>query len=230
MTGRWVSRNALLWALYDAPDVPAHLLSTLIAVAIHTSQGGKGAYVSAATVAAITRKSERNAKKDLAELRKLGLLVPGNQRIAMHIRSDGRPMVYDLPMPRGVAGDTPSDGHGVSHTTGRGVAEGHHGVSQTTPKEIYKRSRIAGRGADGAPPPPGAHHETRPGPWMRCFVCDKPLAVDEMDTAANRRQLAIDGEVSHADCLERWTARNSSPPSAESIAKLRAQYSGKRQP
>ena len=106
-------------------------VSTLLAVAASTGADGKGAYISAATVAQLTRKTERTAKKDLAELTRLGLLLPGNQRIVAHIRSDRRPNVYDLPMPRGVAQDTPSSPNGVSHTTARGVVPGPNGVSTT---------------------------------------------------------------------------------------------------
>jgi hypothetical protein len=140
--------------------VPARLVSTLVAVAAFAGTDGRGAHPSAATVAMITRKTERNAKKDLAALRELGLLLPGDPRIVAHIRADRRPSVYDLPMPRGVAQDTPSSGHGVSHATARGVAESPNGVSHATPEEFLKNSGTA-RGRDragsadaGAPRPP----------------------------------------------------------------------------
>jgi hypothetical protein len=118
----WLSKPAVLWALDEAPDVPAHLVAALVAVARYADENGRGAHPSALTVAAHIRKTERNAKKDLSELRQLGLLLSGDQRIVVSIRADRRPFVYDLPMARGVAQDTPSRGHGVSRATARGVA------------------------------------------------------------------------------------------------------------
>jgi hypothetical protein len=93
-----------------------------------------------------------------AELTRLGLLLPGNQRIVAHIRSDRRPNVYDLPMPRGDAHDTPSTGNGVMHTTARGDAQCPDGVMQASPEEILNRSRIDARAASGDDAP-RAHQE-----------------------------------------------------------------------
>lgn len=171
--GRWLSKAAVLWAMYEAPDVPSHLLAALVAVAMHTGEDGKGAYVSAATVAQLTRKTERSAKRDLAELRGLGLLLPGNQRIVAHISADKRPFVYDLPMPRGDAHDTPLNGHGVTHTSSRGDVHGQDGVTYTSPKEILKRSRRSARANAGA----AARAKTQP--------CDRDGAT--MHSEACRR-------------------------------------------
>src|ERR1035441_7610959 len=102
--GKWLSKAAVLWALYEAPDVPARLVSTLIAVAVYAGEDGSGAYPSGATVAMLTRKSESQAKRDMAECERLGLLLPGDGRIVEDIRADRRPKVYDLPMPPGAAG------------------------------------------------------------------------------------------------------------------------------
>ena len=185
---RWLGKAAVLWVLYEAPDVPAHLLSTLLAVAASTGADGKGAYISAATVAQLTRKTERTAKKDLAELTRLGLLLPGNQRIVAHIRSDRRPNVYDLPMPRGVAQDTPSSPNGVSHTTARGVVQGPNGVSHTTPEEILNRSRIGARAASGDDAP-RAHLED-------------PLRLDVGAMVKPRTEACKAGD--HKLCLFSW--------------------------
>jgi hypothetical protein len=161
MTGRWLSRPAVLWALYDAEDVPAHLVAELIVVAAHAGEDGRGAYPSAAVVAAATRKTERAAKRDLAELRERGLLLPGAAPPAVKkIRADRRPNVYDLPMPRGDAAATP-------HTAPRGDAQGRtgwrtgsHGVAQASPEESLNRPRTipararepTGAVADGTDP------------------------------------------------------------------------------
>ena len=145
--GRWLSKPAIVWALYEAPDVPARLVSTLVAVAVYADADGCGAYPSGATVAMLTRKSESQAKRDIAELEKLGLLLPGDWRIVKDIRADRRPKVYDLPMPRGASERPPSRGsRGASgYRTGRiGEQNGGH---PDAPEEFLKNS---GKGAPSA--------------------------------------------------------------------------------
>jgi hypothetical protein len=118
---RWLSKPAVLWAVYEAPDVPSHLLATLMVVAMHTGSDGTGAYISASTVATLTRKTESQAKRDLRKLEGLKLIRRGNQRLVAHIRPDRRPVVYDLPMPeRGSTDATPYNGHGVARRPERG--------------------------------------------------------------------------------------------------------------
>jgi hypothetical protein len=166
---RWLSKAAVLWVLYDAGNVPAHLLSTLLVFAAHAGIDGRGAHPSASTVAMLTRKGERRAKRDIAELVKLGLLVPGDSRIVAHIRADRRPAVYDLPMPRGGAQDTPLNGHGVVHRTARGVLQVPDGVVHRTPEEVLKTSGI-GAAADSPASPPRpedpAPRSVEEDPWV----------------------------------------------------------------
>lgn len=187
--GRWLSKAAVLWVLYEAEDVPAHLLATLIAIAASTDSNGKGAYISAATVAMLTRKTESQAKRDLRALEDKKLLLRGNQRIVAHIRSDRRPVVYDVAMPergsadatsstpRGSADATSSDGHGVASTPARGSTHAPHGVAPVLPEEIPNRSRKGARraSAKGARAPqcdrdgPGLHSDAcRVGDSRRC--------------------------------------------------------------
>lgn len=176
MTVRWLSKPGVLWALYDAPDVPAHLLATLIVVA-HTDQDGQGSYLSANSIAELTRKTESQAKRNLKELEKLKLIRRGNQRLVAHIRPDRRPVVYNLAMPRGSTDATSSRGStdatsrakGVAPTPERGSTEGQNGVAPALPEEFPKNSgkgeppaRVAGAG-DGTPqdqtPPLAADRE-----------------------------------------------------------------------
>lgn len=103
----WLGKAAVLWALDDAEGVPPHIVSTLVAVARYAGEDGRGAHPSALTVAGHTRKSESQAKRDLAKLEELKLIKRGNQRIVASIRADRRPTVYDLAMPRGSTHDTP---------------------------------------------------------------------------------------------------------------------------
>ena len=99
--GKWLSRPAVLWAALEAPDAPARLVSTPIAVAIYAGEDGRGAYPSASTVAATTRKSETQAKRDIAELEKLGLLQPGDRRLVQGITLGPAPERLRPPRARG---------------------------------------------------------------------------------------------------------------------------------
>jgi hypothetical protein len=185
---RWLSKPAVLWAMDDAPDVPAHLFGALMAVARYAGEDGRGAHPSAMTVAAIIRKTERAAKKDLAELRRRGLLLSGDQRIVKDIRADKRPFVYDLPMPRGEPQDTPSSGHGVNHRVKRGEPQGRSGVNHRTPKEILNRSRRSARSAASADAAPHAQPQTPP-PAEAGAEPAVPLSAEELEKRAeNIRQ------------------------------------------
>ena len=181
---KWLGTAASLWAWDEAPDVPRHLVSTLLAVARHADEDGRGAYPSATRIAELTRGSESQAKRNLAELEKRGLITRGNQRLAIHIRADRRPVVYDLAMSRGSAHDTPSGSHGVAPMHGRGSTHARHGVAPALPEEILngsgKRGRDNGAGAPRAASPkprrgtcdpagPGKHTEAcRSGDSARC--------------------------------------------------------------
>lgn len=167
----WLSKPALLWAFDEAPDVPARLVSTLLAVARYADMDGRGAYPAAATVAAMTRKSETQAKRDIAELARLGLLKPGNRHIVKDIRADRRPNVYDLPMPRGASGRTPQGQPRGASGTGTGCIPLQNGVRPDAPEEVLKTSGNGAAPASGAaePPAPCEHGEPR-GP-AACFLC-----------------------------------------------------------
>lgn len=132
----------MLWALYEAPDVPARLVSTLVAVAAHASDDGRGAYPSGSAVGLLTRKSQAQAKKDMAELEKRGLLLAGDQHLAAHIRADRRPKVYDVPIPRGSSGRAPFDSRGSSGTA-TGLIQAQNGARPDEPEEFLKNSRTA---------------------------------------------------------------------------------------
>ena len=144
----WTNATAVAWVLDEAPDLPAALVVTLIAVARYANPDGRNAYPRVEVVAQATRKSERQVKRDLAELRKLGLLIVGDQSAAARIPADRRPTVYDIPIwrTRGDAYVTPVAGRGDTDDTSRGDTDdrtGCHpwsdGVSSTTPKEEGRR-------------------------------------------------------------------------------------------
>jgi hypothetical protein len=90
----------MTWALEEAPEVPAHLVATLIGLANHADRHGRGAYPSQATLAEYTRKTDRGIRNDLGALLEAGLIRRGDQRLVAHIAADERPVVYDLAVER----------------------------------------------------------------------------------------------------------------------------------
>ncbi len=149
----WLSTPAVLWAMDEAPGVPARLVSTLVAVARYAGEDGRGAYPSSATIGLVTRKSESQARRDMAELERLGLLRPGDERLVKDIRADRRPKVYDLPVPRDVAEDTPLRG-----ASGRAPSGDSRGASVCAPSQSRGAyGNITGR----IQPPNGAHLDAR---------------------------------------------------------------------
>jgi hypothetical protein len=178
----WVSVPAVAWALDRAPDVPASMVSTLVAVARHANQDGRNAHPAVDTIARATRKSERQVQRDLARLRSLGLLLPGDPRAVAHLPADRRPAVFDLPLrlARGDVDDTPQSERGDAHDTSRGDvddATGCHprpsGVTPMTPKESLKnplknpsekRSLSGAATMSAAAAPPESRERDQPDP------------------------------------------------------------------
>jgi len=197
--GKWLSKAAVLWAFHEAPDVPARLVSTLIAVCAYAGEDGRGAYPSGATVALITRKSESQAKRDLAELERLGLLQPGDHRIVKDIRADRRPKVYDMPMPRGASGRPPSESPRGASGDGTGRISLQNGGRPDAPEEFLKNSGKRARGNDAdAPPRPLTQTLYRAPP---CPACGKPFSQEQL-ADPDWRAMALAGDVVHAECVE----------------------------
>lgn len=90
------------WAMEFAPPMPSQLVATLSGLARHADKKGRGAYPSVARLAAYACKSERSVQRDLGELRRLGLIRPGDQSKASHLPEGKRPDVYDLAVERTV--------------------------------------------------------------------------------------------------------------------------------
>ncbi|MEW2477789.1 helix-turn-helix domain-containing protein [Micromonospora gifhornensis] len=95
-----MSIEAVAWALGDAPDVPPQCLAVLIGLANHAHANGRAAFPSQDRLAFYARKSVRSVRRDLDELLKLGLIRRGDQRHAVFLPADRRPVVYDLAMER----------------------------------------------------------------------------------------------------------------------------------
>jgi hypothetical protein len=93
-----MSVQAIAWVLEDAPDLPPHLVSTLLGLANHAGADGCGAYPSQSLLAHYARKNDRQVRKDLDALEELGLIRRGNQKMVLHLAPDKRPVVWDLAM------------------------------------------------------------------------------------------------------------------------------------
>lgn len=139
-----MSVEAITWVLKDAPGVPPQLVSTLIGLANHATPDGRNAYPSQGTLATYTRKSERQVRRDIAELQRLGIIHRGNQCIVEHIPQDRRPVVYDLAMGlvKDLDGGTPTSARsstsGRTPVTGRGVMGVRDGGTPTSAKPSYE--------------------------------------------------------------------------------------------
>lgn len=132
----WVSVPAVAWVLDEAPDVPANLLPTLVSLARHADADGRGCWLSKHRLGWNARKTEQQVKRDLKQLRDLGLIRLGDQRLVAHLPADKRPTVYDLAVekrrepyapPTGGLAGTPVHDRGSSQGPSRGALEGQAG-------------------------------------------------------------------------------------------------------
>ncbi len=95
-----MSVQALVWVFEQCPDLPKHLVATMLGLANHADENGRGAHPSQDLLAWYTRKGERSCRRDLEQLEELGLISRGDQRKALWLSPDKRPVVWDLAMHR----------------------------------------------------------------------------------------------------------------------------------
>lgn len=147
-----MSTEALAWALSYAPDVPKHLVSTLCAVANYADDRGRNAAPTQVQVAWHTRKTDRQARGDLAALEATGLIRRGNQDVVLFLPPDRRPVVWDLAMERtrGPRPDASPSGRPAVDNCDRPEAD-FPPVGATDRKSTSPRS-----GPTGSPLPPGS--------------------------------------------------------------------------
>lgn len=88
------------WVLEDAPDLPPHCFSVLMALASKAREDGTAAYPGQEWLAERSRKSDRSVRNDLGTLEQLGLIRRGDQSIVTHLPADERPVVWDLAVER----------------------------------------------------------------------------------------------------------------------------------
>ena len=91
-----MSVDAVAWALRWAPVANAQEHVLLIALADRADEFGRAAWPYQDDLAARGRCSIRTARRHLAAMEKRGLIARGDQRLVAHLRSDRRPIVWDL--------------------------------------------------------------------------------------------------------------------------------------
>ncbi|KAB8186927.1 hypothetical protein FH608_046415 [Nonomuraea phyllanthi] len=114
-----MSTQAMVWALEDAPDVPAQALGVLMGLANHADEFGRGAYPDQQTLAGYARKSDRSCRSDLAMLEELGLIRRGDQGLVAHLAPNKRPVVWDVAMERRKERVGRKRDSGRNHASGR---------------------------------------------------------------------------------------------------------------
>jgi hypothetical protein len=131
-----MSVEAMVWALTDAPGVPAHCVGALMGLAHHADEDGRNAYPSEATLAAYARKSRRQVQNDVDALAAAGLIRRGDQAQAARLPAHRRPVVYDLVMEHSPAVDgvkSTSPHMGCSPLHQMKPTSPHDGVQSTSP-------------------------------------------------------------------------------------------------
>ncbi len=93
-----MSLEAMAWVFQHAPNLKPHWAMTLMGLANHADELGKGARPSQATLAWYCQKDERNIRRDLDAMEDAGLIRKGDQRMVAHLPPDKRPVVWDLAM------------------------------------------------------------------------------------------------------------------------------------
>ncbi|MFI0897721.1 helix-turn-helix domain-containing protein [Streptomyces sp. NPDC020983] len=161
-----MSIEATVWALKYAPPMPPQLLGVLIGLADHADAAGRGAYPSVPTLAKYACKSERSVQRDVKALCEIGLVRPGDQRLAEHLPADKRPEVYDLAtervVPGGRAGDEQAQAELAAMTAARARGgrrsergDAHvtaYGVTPTSPGDAHVIPRGDAHVASGVTP------------------------------------------------------------------------------
>lgn len=96
-----MSLKATTWALYETPNtLDAVELRLLLIIADNTDDYGRGFAKSNGKLAELAGISKRTVQTKLANLKNLGLIRAGNQKLVSYLAPNRRPVVYDLCMPR----------------------------------------------------------------------------------------------------------------------------------
>ncbi|MEV5412711.1 helix-turn-helix domain-containing protein [Thermopolyspora sp. NPDC052614] len=165
---QWVSSRAVAWVIHEAP-VPADLAFTLTVIAARCDENGRGSYQSIATIAALVGKSCKQAQRDIARLRELGLLLIGDQSLVEHLPPGRRPVVYDVPLH--MCGPKPAkesrNKSGVRKARATCSAAGTPPMDGTPPADVASPT-------DGVPTPPMDGVPTPPIHGDQTILLNKP--------------------------------------------------------
>ncbi|MFD8573419.1 hypothetical protein [Streptomyces sp. NPDC059639] len=95
-----MSLEAMIWVLSgDAPVADVNEYAVLGAMADRASSDGCGTWLSKETISARIHVSEETVKRCWRNMKKRGLIAPGDQELVKHYRADKRPIVFDLLIP-----------------------------------------------------------------------------------------------------------------------------------
>lgn len=89
----------ILWAVKAAPVADAQEWAVLVAMSEAADQDGCNSFLSIMTIAARTRLAESTVRRRMGDLEDRGLIRQGDQRSALMIPANRRPVVYDLQVP-----------------------------------------------------------------------------------------------------------------------------------
>lgn len=183
-----VSKEAIRWALRDAPGVPPQCVSVLVGLAEHADKHGRGSFPSAATLAVYTRKSERQVRYDLLLLAGEKLIRAGDQTLARKLPHNRRPVVYDLAMER--VRDLP----GVQLTSPLEDEGTEPGVQPAAPRQPTAPQESAdlgerGRGATDFTPPDESQGCNAAQPGVQPTADKPPINLKSKPSSRRKRDL-----------------------------------------
>lgn len=134
----------MVWALRDAPAPDPGAQVVLIGLANHAHSDGTAAFPRISVLAEYCQCSERTVHRKLNDLLEAGVIMRGDQRYVAHLRSDRRPVVYDLNLglTRGDRVSPPEsrETYGVTAQVARGDSPGTHGVTTVSDRTVLEPS------------------------------------------------------------------------------------------
>lgn len=202
----------------------------LISIANHDGEGGS--WPSIATIAKEARKSESTVRRAIKDLEELGELVVHRNDGGTHkTRADRRPNRYEITIDPDGDAPAPMPGDGVSPLTGRDEGRGvtHdtpsqiHGVSSTTPRGVTDDTRtVLNHPYPPSPGKPGAIGcAAHPGGKPNCRACGttpRQLEAKAKADAADRRRVAEQASAA----AERSKPRGVTPGREPALSAARA--------
>lgn len=104
-----MSLEAFIWASQLPADVCGpKAFRVLLLLANHAHSDGRNVWRSNSEMASQLHCSVRTIERSISELRMLGIIHQGDQKLVGHLRGDRRPKVYDLNLMYGKAFDDPT--------------------------------------------------------------------------------------------------------------------------